>query len=225
MQPRVSTPSILSGETWDGAKTGRGAGQFDTQRESVRACCSHPLHIVAHRALPISSLIEKSKIPDPHNVRLWLAVRLDSIRGADIAQCAKLIVRLSRTHCWPHIVVVIAPTGERGNQARRQYTRYDLRYSAPLGIHLEHHDARGGRPRPNRYVVDETRVGSSTKTGSNGARLLHSQTPTPPGTPQGVGRVVAGDTITAGLGLPESKEDLAKLRINVADRKGLFEVQ
>ncbi|CEH11825.1 Predicted fumarylacetoacetate hydralase [Ceraceosorus bombacis] len=44
------------------------------------------------------------------------------------------------------------------------------------------------------------------------------------GTPQGVGRVVAGDVITAGLGLPDSKEDLTKLKINVADRQGLFQV-
>ncbi|PWN39717.1 hypothetical protein IE81DRAFT_259205 [Ceraceosorus guamensis] len=105
---------------------------------------------------PVSSLIEKSKIADPHNVRLWLAV----------------------------------------NEAMKQNgNTQDMIFDIP---HLLE------------YI-------SSIMTLEVGDLVLT-------GTPQGVGRVVAGDVITAGLGLPDSKEDLAKLKINVADRQGLFQV-
>jgi len=40
------------------------------------------------------------------------------------------------------------------------------------------------------------------------------------GTPEGVGKISAGDEITAGLALPGSSEQIATLNIDVVDREG-----
>ena len=40
------------------------------------------------------------------------------------------------------------------------------------------------------------------------------------GTPEGVGKISAGDKITAGLALPTSSEQIATLNFDVIDREG-----
>lgn len=40
------------------------------------------------------------------------------------------------------------------------------------------------------------------------------------GTPEGVGKISAGDKITAGLAPPDSSEQIATLRFDVVDREG-----
>ncbi|KDN42735.1 hypothetical protein K437DRAFT_257761 [Tilletiaria anomala UBC 951] len=107
---------------------------------------------------PVSSFIEKSKIPDPHNVRLWLKVN--------------------------------EKTRQDGNSK-------DMIFNIPSLI--EHVSS-----------IMKLEVGDLLLTG----------------TPQGVGEVMPGDTITACLGLPEQNggsKVLAELKLSVVQRQGGYE--
>jgi len=101
---------------------------------------------------PISSLIPKSLIADPHNLNIWLKIN---------------------------------------NEFKQNGTTSEMMFRIPQL--LEHV--------------------SSIMTLEAGDVILT-------GTPEGVGRVSAGDKITAGLALPTSSEQIATLDFDVINREG-----